>query len=122
MRIAIVGASRDPRKFGHRALKAYLRQGHEVFPINPHADQIEGVPAYPSLAQVPPGHLDRVLFYVPPHVGIHLLDELATRDVGEIWINPGAESDELLEKARRLGLTVVYACAILDIGENPHSP
>jgi len=119
MRVAIVGASCNRMKYGNRALRAYMRQGHEVFPVNPNANEIEGVRAYPSISMLPPGRLDRVLLYVPPHVGLQVLEELRKREVGEVWVNPGAESDELFEKARELGLNTVYACAIVDIGETP---
>ncbi len=119
MRVAIVGASRNRAKYGNRAVRAYLRQGHEVFPINPFAEEIEGLRAYPNVTSLPEGRLDRVLLYVPPEIGIKVLDELANREVGEVWANPGSESEELFRKAQELGLKVIYACAILDIGESP---
>ncbi|MCX7624602.1 MAG: CoA-binding protein [Candidatus Sumerlaeaceae bacterium] len=119
MRIAVVGASRNRMKYGNRAVRAYLRQGHEVFPVNPSVDQVEGLPAYPSVNDIPGGRLDRVLLYVPPEIGIRVLDDIAQREVGEVWVNPGAESDELFRKANALGLRVVYACAIIDVGESP---
>jgi hypothetical protein len=39
--------------------------------------------------------------------------------VSELFVNPGAESDELQAEAERLGLNAIYACAIVDIGERP---
>jgi len=99
-----------------------VRQGHVVFPINPNALEIEGLPAYASVSALPDGRIDRVLLYVPPEVGVQVLDELVGRDVGEVWVNPGAESEELFQKAQALGLTTVYACSIVDIGENPAAP
>ena len=41
------------------------------------------------------------------------------KGVSELFVNPGAESDELMAEADRLGLNAVYACAIVDIGEHP---
>jgi predicted CoA-binding protein len=119
MRVAIVGASADRSKYGNRAVRAYLRQGHEVFPVNPHATTIEGLKAYARVTDIPEGDIDRVLLYVPPEIGLQVLDDIAARKVGEVWVNPGAESEELFAKARRLGLRTVFACAILDIGERP---
>ena len=67
-----------------------------------------------------PGPIDRALFYVPPEIGLNVVNELAERsDVAEIWLNPGAESLELIAKARKLGLKLITACAIIDIGERP---
>jgi hypothetical protein len=116
----IIGASNDRRKFGNKALRAYLRQGYEVLPVNPHEQTVEGVRAW-AKATLPPGPIDRALFYVPPELGLQVIEELAQRggDVGEVWLNPGAESDELIARAEALGFRPVMACAIVDIGERP---
>lgn len=119
MRVLIIGASRDRAKFGNKALRAYLRQGHEAIPVHPREREIEG---RPTLARVgdAPGPIDRALLYVPAEVGLGVVRELAQRgDVGELWVNPGAESPELLAEARRLGFDPVQACAIVDVGEEP---
>jgi hypothetical protein len=58
--------------------------------------------------------------YLPPALGIRVLPELAERgDVAELWLNPGAESPELVREARRLGFEPILACSIIDIGERP---
>jgi predicted CoA-binding protein len=118
--IAIIGASADRSKFGNRAVRAYARRGYEVYPIHPKAGTIEGHPAYPSLRDVPVAELDRVSFYLPPEVGLRVLDDVTRKSVREVWLNPGAESPELVAKARALGLNVVVGCSIVDIGVDPH--
>jgi hypothetical protein len=119
MRIMIVGASNSRAKFGNKAVRAFLRQGHEVLPVNPHEAVIEGLRVYRDMASVP-GPIDRALFYVPPQVGMTLIDALAARgDVGELWLNPGAESAVLIARAMSLGLPPIVACSIVAIGERP---
>jgi uncharacterized protein len=119
MRVMIIGASGNHEKYGNKAVRAYLRQGHEVLPVNPNEDRVEGLPTFARVNQVP-GPIDRAALYVPPHVGEQILPALAARgDVKELWFNPGSETPALLAEARRLGLTTVYGCAIIDIGERP---
>jgi len=119
MRVMIVGASSNPRKYGNKAVRAYLRAGHEVIPVNPHEDVVEGVATWADVRE-PPGPIDRATFYVPSGVGFEVMRRLAERrDVGEVWLNPGAESPELIEEGRRLGLNVIVGCSIIDIGEVP---
>lgn len=119
MRVMIIGASTNRQKYGNKAVRAFARQGHEVLPVNPRADMIEGVRCYHQIAEVP-GPIDRASLYLPPELGIVAVRELAARaDVAELWINPGAESPELLEEARRLGLDPIQACSIVAIGEHP---
>lgn len=121
MRVAVIGASNDRAKFGHKAVRAYLRRGHDVFPVNPSlaGQPIEGRPCVASIRDVAKP-IDRVLFYVPPAIGAKVLPEVAAHaPEAEIWLNPGADGPEALAAARGLGLMIVRACAIVDIGEHP---
>jgi predicted CoA-binding protein len=116
--VAIVGASTDRRKFGNKAVRAFARRGFDVKPIHPSAARVEGLPAFRSVADVP-GPIDRVTLYVPPEIGLTLLDAIAAVKPGELWINPGAESPALLARARALGLDPILACSLIAIGEIP---
>lgn len=117
--VAIVGASNDRSKFGNKAVRAYQHQGWEIYPVHPTQTEVEGLRAYPNLDAVPERYLDRVLLYVPPQVGVGVLDQIPGKQVGEVWINPGAESPELLKRAEELGLNVIQACSMMDVGESP---
>lgn len=113
-RVAIIGASADRSKFGNRSVRAHAACGYTVYPINPRGGEIEGLRAYPTLAEAPGGALDRVSLYVPPGVGLGLLGEIAARGCGELWLNPGTESAELVERATALGLNPIVACSLMD--------
>ncbi|QDU14554.1 hypothetical protein CA11_23630 [Gimesia maris] len=117
--VAIIGASADRQKYGNKSVRAHLKQGYEVFPIHPTETSIEGLTVYPSLSEVPVAHLDRISVYVPPQIGISLLEEIQAKGADEVWFNPGSESPELLRRASELGLDIIRACSIVDIGESP---
>jgi uncharacterized protein len=70
---------------------------------------IRDVPVRPQMTSV----------YVPPHVLLKLLPDIAERGCEELWLNPGTESDEVLGEAERLGLNVIQACSIVGIGVSP---
>jgi predicted CoA-binding protein len=118
--VAVIGASSDRRKFGNRAFRAYREEGYTVIPINPNEASVEGVSTYPSVMDVPE-KIDMATVYVPPDIGITLLESFERKQIAEIWINPGAESDELIAEARRRKLNVIEACSIVGIGRNPYS-
>ena len=117
--VAVIGASNDRQKFGNRAVRAYLEQGYTVVPINPHETEIEGLKAYASILDVP-GGVDMASFYVPPDVGEAIIADVARKGVAEVWLNPGAESDALVARARSLSITPIVACSIVAIGRNPY--
>ena len=116
--VAVVGASNDRKKYGNKALRAYRAQGYNVIPINPHESQVEGLQAYASVLDVP-GTIDMATVYVQPDVAMRLLPEFERKQIGEIWINPGAESDELMTEASRRKLNAIFACSIVGVGRNP---
>ena len=117
--VTIIGASADRRKFGNKAVRAFAAKGFRVFPIHPAASEIEGHRAYRSILDVPEEKLDRASLYLPPALGVQTLDEIARKGVAELWVNPGAESDELFEKAERLGINTIFACSIVGLGMSP---
>jgi predicted CoA-binding protein len=118
MRVAVIGASADRRKYGNKAVRSYAAQGHEVLPVNPHEETIEGLRCYKSVADIP-GPVDRALLYVPPEIGLTLLPAIAAKAPAEVYVNPDAESDALFAEAARLGVNLIFACAIVDIGDTP---
>ncbi len=116
--IAVVGASADRGKFGNKAVRAYLKQGWKVFPVNPKEKSIETLPCFPSLEDIPE-KIDAVSVYVPPAVGVTLLEGIRRKNPGVVYFNPGAESEEIRKKAGELGINAVFACSIRAIGEDP---
>ncbi len=54
-----------------------------------------------------------------PEIAEALLAEFEKKQIPEIWINPGAESDSLMAEAKRRKLNVIYACSIVGIGRSP---
>ena len=118
--VAVIGASSDRRKFGNRALRAFRQQGYTVIPINPNEPEVEGLKTYASVLDVP-GPIDMATFYVHPEIGERVIDEVARKGIAEVWLNPGADSDELIERARALQLQPIVACSIVALGENPYA-
>jgi predicted CoA-binding protein len=118
--VAVIGASNDRRKFGNRAVRAYKLRGYTVVPINPHETEVEGLRAYASVLDVP-GPIEMASFYVPPEVGERVIEEIARKQIPEVWLNPGAESDALIARARALEIQPVIACSIVALGQDPYA-
>ncbi len=116
--IVIVGASTDRSKYGNKAVRAFKQGGWTVYPVNPTAQEVEGVPSFASIADVPePVH--RISMYVPPKVGRQMLGDIVSKAPQEFFLNPGSEDEELVREAKALGLDPIQACSIVNIGLRP---
>ena len=118
--VAVIGASNDRHKFGNRAVRAFQQRGYTVVPVNPHVAEVEGLKTYASIVDVP-GPVDMASLYVPPDVGEQLIEDIARKGVAEVWLNPGAESDALIARARALNIEPIVACSVVAIGQNPYN-
>ena len=117
--VAVIGASANRSKFGNKALRAFERNGYTVLAINPNEAEVEGHKTYASVLDVP-GPIDMATVYVHADAGLKVMDDLAKKAVREVWLNPGADEDEVVARARQLGLNVIQACSIVGIGDTPY--
>src|SRR3954451_23905961 len=88
--VAVIGASYNRGKYGNKALRAFERQGFHVIAINPNEREVEGHRTYAPVLDVPEA-IDMATVYVPPDVGVHVMDDLAMKGIPEVWLNPGAD-------------------------------
>jgi len=115
---AVIGASNDRRKYGNKALRALRERGYTVWPVNPNESEVEGIPAFKSIRDVPQ-RPEMITVYVRPEVVLQILPDIAAKGCDELWLNPGTESDEVLRRAEQLHLNVIQACTIVGVGISP---
>lgn len=109
--VAVVGCSTTAGKAAHE-IPAYLqRQGYEVIPVNPFADEILGQRAYDNVADVESA-IDLVNVFRPSDEVPDVVDDVLERhdargDVQAIWMQLGIQHDEAAGRAEAAGLRVV---------------
>ena len=110
---AIVGASQDRNKYGNRVFRSLRHAGYKVYPVNPHAKEVEGAVAFATLANLP--ELPEVVnLVVPPAVTEQVVREAHELGLTRIWMQPGAESDEAIRFCETHGMQLVYDdCAMV---------
>lgn len=114
---AVVGASTDPRKYGHKVLRCYIQNGLEVFPVHPSAQEIAGRRAYPRLADLPE-RPHGVSIVTPPGVTAAVVEQGLALGIRNYWMQPGAEHDGAIERASAAGANVIARgpCILVVLG------
>lgn len=118
--IAVVGASRNPEKYGSIAYKTLKAAGKNVVAINPTAPDIDGDPCYPSL-EAAPVKPNAAVFVVPPAAVASGLEQCARLGISDVWLQPGAEPEDAGQLLDRLKLSGVYGgpCIMVAIKTRP---
>ena len=120
MKIAIIGASKDRSKFSNKAVRAYKDLDHVVFPVNPHEKEIEGLICYQSVLEIPL-EVDVASVYLPPEIGLKVTDDIIKKGIKKVYLNPGADSDQIISKLRENKVEVLLLCSIRALGVDPDS-
>lgn len=113
--IAVVGVSKDPHKYGHKIFVDLLKNGFRVYGVNPNASEIAGERIFKNLQEIVSNKIkiDLVILVVRPDVSEKIIDECQELGIKEIWLQPGAESNEAIEKAERYGMSITYGACFM---------
>jgi predicted CoA-binding protein len=109
---AVVGASRDPRKYGYQVYKDLKNAGYQVYPVNPKAQEILGDKCYPSLENlsIKPDVVDVV---VPPKVTEQVVETCKKLGITKVWMQPGSESGDAIKFCEENGIQIVHGMCVM---------
>jgi predicted CoA-binding protein len=111
-RIAVVGASNNPEKYGNAIVRNLQQKGYTVLPVNPRENEVAGLPAYASLRDVPaPIHV--VDMVVPPPVTLAAMKEAAELKVPAVFLQDGSYDDAVLAYAATAPFKTMYEACIM---------
>lgn len=114
---AVAGASTNRDKYGNKVLRAYLQNDLPVTPINPRADEIEGVAAVDGVADLS-DDVGALSIVTPPKITEEIVEAAAAKGIRHLWMQPGAESSAAIARAEELGLEVIAhgPCLLVALG------
>jgi acyl-CoA synthetase (NDP forming) len=116
--VAVIGASSDPTKIGGRPIHHLRDAGFtgQIYPINPHREEIQGIPALASLEDIP-GEVDLAIVAVPTGAVLDAVTACAAKGVkvailfsagfAEMGPEGAALQDELVQVARAGGMRLL---------------
>jgi predicted CoA-binding protein len=104
--IAVVGASRDPRKAGGSVPEGLQRRGFRIIPINPFADELFGERVYRTLADVPE-KIDLVDVFRPAADAPDIARQAVAIGAKALWLQEDIRSEEARRIAEEAGLDYI---------------
>jgi hypothetical protein len=117
--IAMVGVSRNPKKFGYTAFKELKEKGMKIIPVNPEADQIMGEKSYPNVKALP-SEVNGIIILTKKEKTAAIVREAKEKGINHIWIQQMADSKEALNELNGSGINFITGECIL-MYYKPHS-
>jgi predicted CoA-binding protein len=111
-RVVVLGASDNPERYSNQAVNRLREHGHEVVPVHPALERIDGIEVVPSLDRVE-GAVDTLTVYVSPKVSAGLTDAIVKLAPGRVIFNPGAENAELQAALAERDIPTLEACTLV---------
>ena len=111
-KLAIAGASRNPKKFGRVVYDTMKQKGFTVYGVNPHTESLNGDPCYPDIASLP-AEVDRVYIVTPPEKTAENVQQALDRGIRNIWIQQRSDTGEALDLLKDKDVNLIHNECIL---------
>jgi predicted CoA-binding protein len=115
-KFAIVGVSRNPKKWGGAIFKELTEKGFELYPVNPNADEIQGVKCYNSVSDLP-DDVKYIHITTKKTETEEVVKAAIEKGIEMIWIQQGSQTTEAVEIAEKAGIQLIYKKCIMMFAE-----
>lgn len=117
--VAMVGVSRNPKKFGFAAFKELKEKGMNIIPVNPHASEIHGTKVYPDVKSLPP-EVKGLIIMTKKDQTVTIVKDAREKGLKQIWIQQNADSKDALNELKGTDINFITGECIL-MHYKPHS-
>jgi uncharacterized protein len=117
--IALVGVSRNPKKFGYATFKELKEKGMNIIPVNPEANEIMGEKTYSNVKDLPPD-VKGIIILTKKNKTATVVREAKEKGIKQIWIQQMADSKEALDELKDTDINYITGECIL-MHYKPHS-
>lgn len=109
---AVIGSFRSEEKFAYQIARYLIKKGKTVFPVNPTAKDVLGLPCSPEIGLLPVKP-EVVSLVTPPEVTEKIVRECGALGIDKVWMQPGAESEKSIRFCVENGIQVIHDACIL---------
>jgi predicted CoA-binding protein len=111
-KLAIVGVSRNPKKFGRVVYETLKEKGFTVYGVNPYTESLNGDPCYPDISSLP-SEVDRVFIVTPPDKTAENVQQAMEKGIRNIWIQQRSDTGEALDMLKEKDVNLIHNQCIL---------
>ncbi|MEN3014005.1 MAG: CoA-binding protein [Endomicrobiia bacterium] len=109
---AVVGSFRNEQKIAYKIFRNLKERGYNVYPVSISAKEVDGVKCYKSILELPED-VEVVDVVTPPEVSLEIVKQCFKKGIKNIWLQPGAESKEVIKFCKDNSIKVVYETCIM---------
>jgi len=106
-KFAMAGVSRNDKKFGNAIFKELIKKDFEIIPVNPNAQEIDGIKCYASVEQLP-DEINSLLIATPKKETDNVLRQAINKGIKNIWVQQMSETTETLKIAEEYQKEIIY--------------
>jgi predicted CoA-binding protein len=117
--VAMVGVSRNPKKFGFTAFRELKEKGMNIIPVNPYASEIHQSKVYPDIKSLP-DEVKSIIIMTKKSQTSGIIREAREKGIKHIWIQQMADSKEALNELQGTDINYITGQCIL-MFYKPHS-
>jgi uncharacterized protein len=109
---ALVGVSRNPKKFGYTAFRELIEKGMDIVPVNPYANEILNIKAYNSVKELP-SEVRAIILMTKKSQTASVVREAKEKGIKQIWIQQMADSRDSLQELEGTDINFISGECIL---------
>lgn len=110
--IALVGVSRNPKKFGHAAFKELKEKGMDVIPVNPFANEILGVRTFPDISSLPQ-EVKSLIIMTQKDQTAAVVRDAVNKGISQIWFQQMSDTPEAIMELKGTNIRYISKECIL---------
>ena len=111
-RVVVLGASNKAHRYAYKALKMLQEYGHQVIPVHPKLETIDGLVVKHELKHID-HEVDTLTLYIGPQRITPLIEDIVQLSPSRVILNPGTESEELELALMHNDIPFVKDCTLL---------
>ncbi len=106
-KLAVIGVSRNNKKWGNEMLRLFIKNNYEVYPVSNNAEQAEGIQCFKNAGELP-SDVRNLIISIPKPATQKLLESIEKDRFDIIWFVYGSQNKEILDLAIQKNIRVIY--------------